>query len=61
MPMYSLIECSDHYSDSSGSLLDFKRDVITNNADATNDDNVLSFKCKSSTIGNTEANGKKKK
>ena len=26
MPMYSLIECSDNYADSSGSLYQFKRD-----------------------------------
>ena len=44
MPMDSLIEYSDNYSDTSGSLWDFKRDEIVNNADVTNDDHVTSFK-----------------
>ena len=26
MPMYNLIECSDNYSDTSGTFLQFKRD-----------------------------------
>ena len=30
MPMYNLIEYSDNYSDSSGSLWDFKKDEVTN-------------------------------
>ena len=60
MPMYSLIEYSDNYSDTSGSLWDFKRDDIDNNADATNDDNATSFKYKANFITNTEANGTKK-
>ena len=60
MPMYNLIEYSYNYSDSSGSLWNFKRDEITNNADVTNNDNALSFKYKSSIIGNTEVNGIKK-
>ena len=58
--MYNLIEYSDNYSDSSGSLWDFKRDKIVNNADVTNDDNVPSFKYKANLIGNTEINGTKK-
>ena len=57
MPMYNLIEYSDNYSDTSGSLWDFKRDEIVNNADVTNDDNAPSFKCKTSLIGDTENNG----
>ena len=40
MPMYNLIEYSDNYSDTSGSLWDFKRDEIVNNADVTNNDNA---------------------
>ena len=59
MPMYNLIEYSDNYSDTSGSLWDFKRDGIVNNADVTNDDNAPSFKYKASLIGNTEDNGRK--
>ena len=56
MPMYNLIEYSDNYSDTSGSLWQFKRDEITNNADVTNDNNALSFKYKASLFGNTENN-----
>ena len=59
MPMYNLIEYSDNYSDTSGSLWDFKRDEIVNNANVTNDDNTPSFKYKAITIGNTENNGTK--
>ena len=59
MPMYNLIEYSDNYSDTSGSLWNFKRDEIVNNADVTNDDNAPSFKYKASIIGNTEDNGRK--
>ena len=59
MPTYNLIEYSDNYSDTSGSLWQFKRDEIINNADVTNDDNAPSFKYKASLIGNTETNGTK--
>ena len=59
MPMYNLIEYSDNYSDTSGSLWGFKRDELVNNADVTNDDNTPSFKYKASIIGNTENNGRK--
>ena len=40
MPMYNLIEYSENYSDTSGSLWGFKRDKIDNNAEVTNDNNV---------------------
>ena len=56
MPMYNLIESSDNYSDTSGSLQNFKRDEIVNNADVTNDNNA-SFKYKANLIDNTENNG----
>ena len=59
MPMYNLIEYSDNYSSTSGSLWHFKRDEITNNADVTNDDNAPSFKHKASLIGDTGNNGRK--
>ena len=59
MPMYNLIEYSDNYSDTSGSLWQFKRDEIINNADVTNDNNAPSFKYKASIIGNTENNERK--
>ena len=61
MPMYNLIEYSDNYSDTSGSLWQFKRDEIINNAEVTNDNNAPSFKYKSNIIGNTENNGTKNK
>ena len=60
MAMYNLIEYSDNYSVTSGSLWNFKRDEIINNANVTNDDNPPSFKYKASIIGNTETNGTKK-
>ena len=60
MPMYNLIEYSDNYSDTSGSLWNFKRDEITNNANVTNDDNAPSFKYKAKLLANTDADGTKK-
>ena len=60
MPTHNLIEYSDNYSDTSGSLCNFKRDEIINNANVTNDNNASSFKYKASLIGNTETNGTKK-
>ena len=59
MPMYNLIEYSDNYSDNSGSLWNFKRDEVTNNAEVTNANNAPSFKYKASLIDNTEADGTK--
>ena len=56
LPMYNLIEYSDNYSDSSGSLWGFKADGIANKVNVTNDDNAPSFKYKSSLITNTEEN-----
>ena len=43
IPMYNLIEYSDHYSDTSGSLWNFKRDEIEEDADLTTN-NASSFK-----------------
>ena len=60
MPMYNLIDYSDTYSDTSGSLWDSKRDEKVNNADVTNDDNAHLFKYKANLIGNTETNETKK-
>ena len=51
MPMYNLIEYSDNYSDTSGSLWQFKRDEIEGNNNLTVD-NSSSFKYKSNIIGN---------
>ena len=59
MPINNLIEYSDNYSDTSGSLCIFKRDEIVNNVDMTNDNNAPSFKYKASLIGNTESDGTK--
>ena len=53
MPMYNLIEYSDNYSDTSGSLWDSKRDETVDNAEVTHNDNAPSFKYKASLIGNT--------
>ena len=53
MPMYNLIEYSDNYSDTSGSLWQFKRDEVpTNNANLTID-NSESFKYKAALVGKT--------
>ena len=41
MPMYNLIEYSDNYSDTSGSLWQFKRDEIEGNVDLSVDDNHI--------------------
>ena len=41
MPMYNLIEYSDNYSDTSGSLWQFKRDEIEGDVDLTVDDNHI--------------------
>ena len=57
MPMYNLIEYSDNYSGTSGSLWQFKRDKIEGNVDLTADANHIpnnssSYKYKSSFITN---------
>ena len=44
MPMYNLIEYRDSYSDTSGSLWNFKRNEIVDNAKVTNNDNAPSSK-----------------
>ena len=60
MPMYNFIEYSDNYSDTSGSLWQFKRDEIIGNINLTNN-NSSSFKYKSNLIGNTDADGANRK
>ena len=60
MPMYNLIEYSDNYSDTSGSLWNFKRDEIEGDVDLTID-NASSFKYKANLIGNTVADGANRK
>ena len=59
MPMYNLNEYTDNYSNTSGSLWNFKRNEIISNANVTNDNNAPSFKFKANLIGNTEDNGRK--
>ena len=67
MPIYNLIEYSGNYSDTSGSLWQFKRDeVLSNNADFTIE-NSPSFKYKVAhvrkmlnTVNNTKSSVKKK-
>ena len=48
IPMYNLIEHSDNYSDTSGSLWQFKRDEVpANNADlTTNHSKWLTTSCR---------------
>ena len=64
MPMYNLIEYSDNYSDTSGSLWQFKRDEPPkeNNGNISNvsTDNSSSFKYKSNFIGTIPNDGRKK-
>ena len=60
MPMYNLIEYSDNYSDTSGSLWGSKRVEVVNNANVTNDDNAPSFDYNASGIDDTENNGTQK-
>ena len=62
MAMYNLIECSDSYADSSGSLYQFKRDESPMNDDRNLDnvalDNSAAFKYKASILGKaTDADG----
>ena len=53
MPMYNLIEYSDNYSDTSGSLWQFKRDEVpAGNVDLTID-NSQSFKYKAALVRKT--------
>ena len=65
MPMYNLIEYGDNYSDTSGSLWQFKRyeQPIVNNVAFINitAENSSSFKFKSNFIGNTNADGANRK
>ena len=63
MPMYNLIEYSDNYADSSGSLYQFKRDKSPTNDDGNSNnvalDNSTSFKYKASLLGKADdADGK---
>ena len=59
MSICNLIQYSDNYSDTSGSLQEFKKDEIINNVDVTNNNNASLFKYKASIIGDTRDNGTK--
>ena len=58
--MFNLIAYRDNYSDTSGSLWQFKRHEIQGDVDLTNN-NSSSFKYKSSFIGGTDADGANRK
>ena len=51
MPMYNLIEYSDNYSDTSGSLWQFKRDEVPPNDADLSIDNFQSFKYEAALVG----------
>ena len=57
MPMYNLLEYSDNYSDSTGSLYQLKRDESPmndlGNLNNVASDNSTSFKYKASLLGKT--------
>ena len=56
MPTYKWIEYSDNYSDTSGTLWQFKRDEIIGAINLTNNNSSF-FKYKSNLIGDTDENG----
>ena len=58
--MYNLIEYCDNYSDTSGSLWNFKRDETEEDADLTIN-NASSFKYNTNLIGDTVADGANRK
>ena len=60
MSMYNLIEYSDNYSDTSGSLWQFKRDEIIGNINLANN-NSSSLKYKSNLTGDSVADGVNRK
>ena len=51
MPMYNLIEYSNNYSDTSGSLWQFKRDKVTDKSADLSINNSQSFKYKAALLG----------
>ena len=53
IPMYNLIEYSDNYTDTSGSLWQFKRDEVPNNKVDSTVDNSQSFKYKAALVRKT--------
>ena len=53
MPMHNLIEYSNNYSDTSGSLSQFKRDKVPADNAGLTVDNSQSFKYKAALLGKT--------
>ena len=53
MPMYSLVDYSDNYSETSGGLWQFKRDEVPNNNDDLTIDNSQSFKYEATLLEKT--------
>ena len=53
MPICNLIEYSNNYSDTSGSLWQFNRDEVPANNDDLTIDNSQLFKCKAALVGKT--------
>ena len=53
MPVYNLIEYSDNYSDTSGSLWQFRKDEVPDNNANLNVINSQSFKYKAALVGKT--------
>ena len=60
MPMHNIIEHSDNYSDTTGSLWQFRRDEIEGDVYLTTD-NASSFKYKANLIGDTVADDANRK
>ena len=60
MPMHNLIEYSDNYSDTTGSLCQFRRDEIEGDVYLTTD-NASLFKSKANLIGDTVADDANRK
>ena len=53
MPVYNLIEYSDNYSDTSGSLWQFRRDEVSNNKANLNINNSQSSKYNAALVEKT--------
>ena len=58
MPMYNLIEYSDNYSDTSGSLWQFKSDEVPANNDELTINNSEPFKYKAALVGKSAYHNK---
>ena len=52
MPMYNLLEYSDHYSMTSGSLWKYYKDEVSDSADGNNDANTFRINSNKTTTNN---------